>query len=125
MLAVADRVIFLPVHEWIASVEEATHPGGGGTVSQGTPNLRESRKLIQQEQVRRLRGGKGSVLIILHAVVIRPLTSHLYRARAEPVGAAAGSGSQSPGAKRRNVPGESNLNPAEVVRPSTGYLAYG
>lgn len=60
MLAAADRVVLLPGYDGMASVGELTHPGGGGKLSLGVPNLHDSRKVIQAERVRRSRrGGVG------------------------------------------------------------------
>ena len=55
----------------------------------------------------KLRG--GGVLMIMHAIVIRPLTSHPYKAGTEHAGFSPDQArTQSPSAKRRGVFGESH-----------------
>lgn len=51
ILDAADRVVFLPGHERLASISEPTRAGGGRTVSPGLPSLHRSREVIQAEQV--------------------------------------------------------------------------
>ena len=51
----------------------------------------------------------GGVLMIMHAIVIRPLTSHPYKAGTEHAGFSPDQArTQSPSAKRRSVFGESH-----------------
>ena len=51
----------------------------------------------------------GGVLMIMHAIVIRPLTSHPYKAGTEHAGFSPDQArTQSPSAKRRGVFGESH-----------------
>ena len=59
--------------------------------------------------VRISRGRRGGVLMIMHAIVIRPLTSHPSKAGTEHAGFSPDQArTQSPSAKRRGVFGESH-----------------
>ena len=52
--------------------------------------------------------GGGGVLIVVHAVVVRPLTSHPYKAGTEHAGFSPDQALTSPSAKRREIFGESH-----------------
>ncbi|CAM9928749.1 unnamed protein product [Ectocarpus sp. 6 AP-2014] len=54
------------------------------------------------------RAGGGGVLIVVHAVAVRPLTSHPYKAGTEHAGFSPDQALTSPSAKRREVFGESH-----------------
>lgn len=51
ILAAADRVVFFPGHEGVASIGESVQAGGRKTVSLKMPNLHLSREVVQAEQV--------------------------------------------------------------------------
>lgn len=90
ILAAADRVVFLPGHDGLASIGEPTHIGGGGVVSMGMPSLHDSRRAIQAEKVGVIHIEKGMAmpprLLVHQAIACRfRLTHNLSRDQIGPI----------------------------------------
>ena len=66
----------------------------------------------RKEDVSQVLGGGEGVLIFVHAVVVRPLTSHPYKAGTEHAGFSPDQALTSPSAKRSEVFGESHAGRA-------------